>query len=264
LPESTIRAFVDNAVDPPVRGFLHTPATPNNNALVLTHGAGSNAQAPLLIALAETFCNSGFTVLRCDLPYRQVRSFGPPGPGDAARDRAGLKNAVIGAKKMITEIERTITDRGAPLLADLARSGNRKNAEGGGFDPNQSKKYGNVFLAGHSYGGRQSSMLCAEDSDLVAGLLLLSYPLHPPRKPEQQRTQHLPSLRTPTLFIHGTRDPFGSIAEMEQALKMIPAKTKLIPIEGAGHDLGFKGKARKGDLPRLVSSELTKFFELSS
>jgi len=188
--------------------------------MVLTHGAGSNAQAPLLVALAETFSAAGFTVLRCDLPYRQVKHWGPPGPGDAIRDRAGLKNAVAALKPTIP---------------------------------------GSVYLAGHSYGGRQSSMLCAEEPDLVAGLLLLSYPLHPPRKPEQLRTQHLPSLRTPSLFVHGTRDPFGSIAELEQALKMIPARTKLVAVEGVGHDLGFKGKANRGELPQQVLSDLIQF-----
>ena len=222
---ASIRDFADNAVDPKVRGYLHLPDTPNNDGLVLTHGAGSNAQAPLLVALAETFTAQGYTVLRCDLPYRQSRSFGPPGPGDAARDRAGLRNALAAVKKMVP---------------------------------------GSLYLGGHSYGGRQCSMLCAELSgkleeeapDLVTALLLLSYPLHPPRKPEQQRTQHLPDLRTPALFVHGTRDPFGSIAEIERALKMIPAKTKLLPIEGAGHDLGFKGKAKQETLPRLILSEL--------
>jgi hypothetical protein len=84
--------------------------------------------------------------------------------------------------------------------------------------------------------------------------------LHPPRKPEQQRTQHLPSLHTPALFVHGTRDPFGSIAELEQALKMIPANTKLLAIEGAGHDLGFRGKAKREELPRKVVMEFTHFF----
>jgi hypothetical protein len=101
-------------------------------------------------------------------------------------------------------------------------------------------------------------MLCAEEPDLVKGLLLLSYPLHPPRKPEQQRTQHLPDLRTPALFVSGTRDPFGSIQEIEQALKMIPAKTKLLPIEGAGHDLGFKGKDKQ---EKLVGAIVTAFQE---
>lgn len=214
-------SFVERTVDPPVRGSLHTPDAPNGNGLVLTHGAGSNAQAPQLIALAETFCGGGFTVLRCDLPYRQVRSFGPPGPGDADRDRAGIKNAVAAMRTIVS---------------------------------------GNIFLGGHSYGGRQSSMLCAEEPDLVAGLLLLSYPLHPPRRPEQQRTQHLPNLRTPTLFVQGTRDPFGSITEIEQALKMIPAKTRLLAIEGAGHDLGFKGKAKKEELPELVFKTFREMF----
>src|SRR5271167_3974795 len=108
------------STDPPVRGALHTPDNPNHNALVLTHGAGSNAQAPLLIAIADAFCAAGFTVLRCDLPYRQSR---PYGPGDAARDRAGLKNAIAAMKKITT---------------------------------------GRAYLGGHSYGGRQASMLCAE------------------------------------------------------------------------------------------------------
>ena len=197
-------------------GFLHVPETANGDGLILTHGAGSNANAPLLIAVAQTFSAAGFTVLRCDLPYRQTRSYGPPGPGDAARDRAGLQNALAALRKTAS---------------------------------------GRLYLGGHSYGGRQSSMLCAEEPTLVSGLLLLSYPLHPPRKPEQQRTQHLPDLRTPTLFVHGTRDPFGSIAELEQALKMIPAKTKLFPIEGAGHDLGFKGKGKNETLAATVKTE---------
>jgi predicted alpha/beta-hydrolase family hydrolase len=220
---TTVREFVDKALEPGVRGFLHIPITPNDCALVLCHGAGSNAQAPLLVTLAETFSAAGITVLRCDLPYRQTRSYGPPGPGDAARDRAGLKNAVAAMKKMVR---------------------------------------GSVFLGGHSYGGRQSSMLCAEEPGLAAALLLLSYPLHPPRKPDQQRTQHLPDLRTPALFVHGSRDPFGSIAEIEQALKMIPAKTRLLPVEGAGHDLGFKGKAKREDLTEWMLSEFSHFLDL--
>ena len=181
MPEPTLRPFADNAADPKVRGYLHTPETSNGSGLVLTHGAGSNATAPLLIALAETFSGVGFSVLRCDLSYRQSRSFGPPGPADGARDRAGLKNAVDAVKKIL----------GGPSLSRSLRQG-----------------WGPVYLGGHSYGGRQSSMLCAEQPDVVAGLLLLSYPLHPPRKPEQQRTQHLPDLHTPTLFVSGTRDPF--------------------------------------------------------
>jgi predicted alpha/beta-hydrolase family hydrolase len=222
--DSSPQVFTDVTVDPFVRGLLHRPTNPNGSGLVLTHGAGSNCKAPLLIALAETFADAGFTVLRCDLPYRQDRPYGPPGPGDGKRDRAGLNNA-IGA------------------LTNIAP--------------------GKIFLGGHSYGGRQASMLSEQPEEapqLVAGLLLLSYPLHPPRKPEQLRTQHLFHLRTPTLFVHGTRDPFGSIAEIEQALKLIPATTKLLPVEGAGHDLGFKGKATREELPLDVLREFQAFF----
>ena len=220
MASGSIESFAEGAVEPAVRGFLHVPDTANGDGLVLTHGAGSNASAPLLVALAEAFAGAGFTVLRCDLPYRQSRPYGPPGPGDAARDRAGLRNAV------------------AAINIKLP---------------------GRIFLGGHSYGGRQSSMLCAEEPQLVSGLLLLSYPLHPPRRPEQLRTQHFTSLRTAALFVQGTCDPFGSIAEVEQALKLINAKTKLLTVEGAGHDLGFKGKAKRGELPSEILAEVKKF-----
>jgi predicted alpha/beta-hydrolase family hydrolase len=206
---------------PDVRGYLHRPQNANGDAMVLSHGAGSNTQSPLLVALANEFASAGFVVLRCDLPYRQTRPHGPPGPGDAARDRQGLKNAVAAVRKI----------------------GSRR-----------------VFLGGHSYGGRQSTMLCAEEPDLVEGLLVLSYPLHPPRKPEQLRTQHLPNLRTPSLFVEGTRDPFGSIEEMEAAIRLIPARTQLLKIEGAGHDLGVKGKMGGGELAKEVLKAVLDFF----
>ena len=94
-----------------------------------------------------------------------------------------------------------------------------------------------LCLAGHSYGGRQSSMLAAEEQKIGRALLLLSYPLHPPKQPDKPRTGHLPMIHCPVLFVHGTRDPFGSIAEMETALQLIPVKTILFPVDRAGHSL---------------------------
>ena len=216
---STVERFSDTSVDPPVRGFLHRPESPSGDGLVLTHGAGGNAHMPLLVALAEAFAGAGFVVLRFDLPFRQQRSFGPPRPGDAARDRLGLKNAIASLRKL------------------------------------ESGKVRRLFVGGQSYGGRQASMLLAEEQ-LADGLLLLSYPLHAPSKPDQPRTQHLPKIEVPVMFVHGTRDPFGSIDEIESARKLIPAKTLLLPVEGAGHDLGFKGKSKREDLPAMV---LAKF-----
>src|SRR5579864_6105608 len=187
---SNVETFSDNSYPSPVRGFLHRPESPSGEGLVLTHGAGGNAQSGLLVAIAEAFAGAGFTVLRCDLPFRQLRRFGPPRPGDAARDREGLKHAIAAMRNFVS---------------------------------------GRVFVGGQSYGGRQASMLLAEETlpdKLADGLLLLSYPLHAPSRPDQPRTQHLPKLHVPTLFVHGTRDPFGSIEEIEAARKLISVKTR--------------------------------------
>lgn len=208
---------------PTVRGFLHRPEHPNGSGLVLTHGAGANCRSSLLLVISEAFANAGFTVLRCDLPFRQLRPFGPPHPAQAERDREGLKRAVEAIRKNIS---------------------------------------GKMFLGGHSYGGRQASMLCADEPGLVDGLLLLSYPLHPPRKPDQLRTQHFPKLQTKSLFVHGTRDPLGLISEMEEAIKLIPGEKLLVPIEGAGHDLGFQGKKQNLQLAPEVLQKFGKFFEV--
>jgi len=178
---------------------------------------------PLLVAMAEAFAGAGFVVLRCDLPFRQQRSFGPPRPGDAARDRLGLKNAIAAMRKL------------------------------------SSYSLRRLFVGGQSYGGRQASMLLSEEQ-LADGLLLLSYPLHAPSRPDQPRIQHLPQIEVPVMFVHGTRDPFGSIDEIEAARKLIPAKTLLLPVEGAGHDLGFKGKSKREDLPAMVLAKFRQFF----
>jgi predicted alpha/beta-hydrolase family hydrolase len=119
------------------------------------------------------------------------------------------------------------------------------------------KQGGPVFLGGHSYGGRQSSILVSENPGLVDGLLLLSYPLHPPRKPAQLRTAHLPKLHKPAFFVHGTRDPFGTIPEMKSALQLIPAAHALLEVDGAGHDL--LAKKIPGELPTRVAGEFCSF-----
>ncbi len=184
-----------------VQGWLHEPHEPDKSGgdgLAITHGAGFDCEAPLLKAIAEVFADAGLWVLRFDLPYRQQRRHGSPFPAQAARDREGIERAVQALREI----------------------GTRR-----------------VFLGGHSYGGRQSAMLAAEKPGLVDALLLLSYPLHPPRKPQQTRTAHFPNLRTPAMFVHGTRDPFGLIEELREAIRVIPAQTNLIVVEGAPHGL---------------------------
>lgn len=213
----------DTSAAPAVRGFLHRPAAPSGDAIVLTHGAGGDSNAPLLLALAEAFVERGWAVLRCDLPYRQARATGPPRATDQ-EDRAGLKRAV------------ELTQRHA---------GRR------------------VFLGGISYGGRQATMLAADEPQLVAGLLVLSYPLHPPGRPERLRTAHLPRLRVPALFVSGDKDSFGSPEELRAAMRLLPGGPELLLVEGVGHDLGY-GRRVKPAAARLPQRITATFLELAS
>ena len=186
------------------------------DSLILTHGAGSNRDAPLLVAVERALTARGVEVLRVNLPYRELRPSGPPRAGDPERDRAGLRAIA----------ERVANERG-----------------------------GRVFLGGHSYGGRQSSMLGAETPGVASALLLLSYPLNPPRRPDQPRTAHLPSLQIPAFFVHGTRDPFGTIDELRAAIALIPARTELLEMAGAGHELvGKKPEAKDAAAERIAAA----------
>ena len=194
-----------------VAEFLHEPAEFDGSGVILTHGAGGNCQSPLLVAMADALAGAGSLVIRYDLPFREKGGGGAFTPARAAADRAGIREKVIQI---------------------------RTRAEGP------------IIMSGLSYGGRQSSMLAAEEPDLADGLLLLSYPLHPPGRPNQLRTDHFPGLRKPALFVSGARDPFGTPEEIAAALKLIPAKTQLITIQKAGHDLA-KGKF---DLTQVVSA----------
>lgn len=181
-----------------VIGDLHRPEGDPVAALLLAHGAGGDRTAALLQRAAAEFSARGLLVLRYDLPFRQRRPKGPPSPSTAAADRDGIAAAADAIRESCS---------------------------------------GPIILGGHSYGGRQSSMLAAERPDVCDGLLLFSYPLHPPGKPEKARTAHLPDLRCPCVFVHGTRDPFGSPDEMRAALDLVTAPHTLLLVEGKGHDL---------------------------
>ncbi|MBM7366488.1 alpha/beta hydrolase family protein [Gordonia hydrophobica] len=166
--------------------------------VILAHGAGSDRHSAILTVVAASLVQRGLAVARIDLPYRQDRPKGPPASSKAARDRDGIRAAVAALRN----------------VAD-----------------------GPLIVGGHSYGGRQASMLAAEDPDLVDGLLLTSYPLHPPGKPERARTEHLPDITAPTLIVHGRSDSFGTSAEFAEALSLFTAPVRLLEVEKADHSL---------------------------
>ena len=212
--------FVDTTPgEVPVRGILHRAAGSSGDFLVLTHGATGNANTALLASLAGQLASAEINVLRCDLPYRQRRPHGPPSPASAKEDQEGLARAVALMKEQFV---------------------------------------GRAFLGGSSYGGRQASLLAASRPGLVGGLLLLSYPLHPPGKPAQLRTAHFPQLHAPSLFVSGTKDVFGTIAELKAAIDLIPARTELVEIAGASHGLSKPGSGE--NVSSIVSQRFFDFF----
>jgi predicted alpha/beta-hydrolase family hydrolase len=183
-----------------IAGVAHEPQGTTRGVVLLTHGAGGNRESPLLVRYGDEWARRGWLAVRYNLPYRRRRPKGPPS-GSAAADRAGVAEAVAAA--------RALTD-------------------------------GPVIAGGHSYGGRMTSMAIADDGVAVDLLTLSSYPLHPPGKPERARTEHLPRIGVPTVFVHGTADPFGGIDELAVAANLVGGPTELVEITGARHDLASK------------------------
>ncbi|CDO86745.1 alpha/beta hydrolase [Mycobacterium triplex] len=193
----------------PIAGIAHQPDGVARGVVVLTHGAGGNRESELLQRICDEWARRGWLAIRYNLPYRRRRPKGPPS-GSAATDRSGIEEAIA--------LCRTLAD--GPLIA-----------------------------GGHSYGGRQTSMVVAESSPpQVDVLTLFSYPVHPPGKPERPRTEHLPDIRVPTVFTHGTSDPFGTPAEVRDAAALIAAPTEVVEITGARHDL----RSKTLDVPALA------------
>jgi predicted alpha/beta-hydrolase family hydrolase len=191
-----------------IAGVAHEPDGTPSGVVVLTHGAGGSRESPLLKRVCDEWARRGWLAVRYNLPYRRRRPKGPPS-GSGASDRAGIAEAVV--------LARTLAD-------------------------------GPVIAGGHSYGGRQTSMAVADQDLELAVLTLFSYPVHPPGKPEKPRTEHLPRIAVPTVFTHGTSDPFGTIDEVRAAAKLIAAPTEIVEVTGARHDLGAKAL----DVPGLA------------
>lgn len=183
-----------------IAGIAHRPEGNPHGVVVLTHGAGGNRDSQLLQRVCDEWAGHGWLAIRYNLPYRRRRPKGPPS-GSAAADQAGIVEAI--------EYCRGLAD--GPLIA-----------------------------GGHSYGGRQTSMVLAAKQTQIDVLTLFSYPVHPPGKPERPRTEHLPDIAVPTVFTHGTSDPFGTLAELRDAAALISAPTEVVEISGARHDLGSK------------------------
>jgi hypothetical protein len=168
--------------------------------LVLTPGAGAGSDQPSLVAIEEALTPAGVRVQRVDFPYRLA--------GKKAPDRPPVLLA-------------TVIDAAGALASELGVDGTK------------------VAVGGRSMGGRMCSMAVA-DGMAAAALVLVSYPLHPPGKPERLRTDHFQAISVPCLFVSGTRDSFGTQAELEKATAAIPGPVTHVWIDGGDHGLRRK------------------------
>ena len=185
-------------------------------AMVLAHGAGGGSQSRFMVQAANAFAARGITVATFDFPYMaEGRSVPDKGPVLEAAWRAAVDAA-----------------RAHLSLAGLP-----------------------IFIGGKSMGGRIASQIAALHVDGIAGLVYLGYPLHRPGRPEQRRDRHLPEITEPMLFVQGTRDQFGTAAEIRELLPRLNPRTSLFEVEDGDHSFTVRVKVT-GKRPDAVLTEI--------
>lgn len=164
---------------------------------LLAPGAGAGSDQPSLVAIADALAARGLPVDRMDFPYRLA--------GRRRPDRAEV-------------LEAAVRERAHAFASALSV---RTTA---------------LILGGRSMGGRICSQVVAAGLP-AAGLVLVSYPLHPPGRPDRPRTAHLESLDVPCLFVSGTSDAFGTPDELMDASRPVPGPVTHVWIQGGDHGL---------------------------
>jgi predicted alpha/beta-hydrolase family hydrolase len=185
---------------------------PRHSTLILAHGAGAGQRHPFMISFARGLSERGIDVVTFDFLYMHERRRAP----DRMPQLVACYRAVIAA---------------ARKHLDSARDG--------------------LFIGGKSMGGRAATHVAAEDPALdLSGIVLLGYPLHPPGRPDKMRDAHLPSVKRPMLFVQGTRDTFGTPAELRPVLARLSPTPTLHVVEGGDHSfkVGGRNTARQAEL----------------
>ncbi len=173
------------------------PRSLRRTGLLLAPGAGADRNQSALVAIDDAATAAGAVVSRMDFPYRKA--------GRRAPDRE-------------------------PVLLDSVR------AEVEALHRASRLPVGRIVVGGRSMGGRICSMAAADGLGAMA-VVLISYPLHPPGRPDRLRTAHLPQLNVPCLFVSGTRDAFGTPDELEQASRLVPGPVTHVWLDGKDHGL---------------------------
>ena len=188
--------------------------------LILAHGAGAGQRHPFMINFARGLSEHGaIDIMTFDFLYMHQRRKVP----DRMPQLVACYRAVIAAARM---------------HLDSARDG--------------------LFIGGKSMGGRAATHVAAADPALhLSGIVLLGYPLHPPRRPDQMRDAHLPNVKYPMLFVQGTRDTFGTPDELRPVLGKISPAPTLHVVEGGDHSFKIGGKDPKKQLAAYAEAQKT-------
>ena len=196
-------------------GLIYRADRPADTLLVLAHGAGAGQRHPFMVEVARGLAARGISVVTFDFPYMHARKKVP--------DRAPVLEACF--RDVVTEVRRRY-----PELS------------------------GRLFIGGKSMGGRMATHLAAQGLDSLHGTVALGYPLHPPGKPEQPRTAHLPGIATPVLIAQGERDSFGTPDELRPVLAVMSAPVRLHVVDGGDHSLAVRGRSKSEVYTELLEA----------
>ena len=184
--------------------MIHYPASATASAgktlLVLAHGAGAGERHPFMVKVATALADRGIDVVTFDFPYMQQKR---KAPDKAPVLEAAFRDAIAEARARV-------------------------------------RPQHTLFIGGKSMGGRMATHLAAQKYDGLRGVIALGYPLHPPGKPDQPRTAHLPSIDVPLLIVQGERDAFGTPEEIRPVLKPLRARATLHVVADGDHSLAVR------------------------
>ena len=198
--------------------YAAAPEKRGGVTLLLAHGAGGNQMSPFMVDYAKGLAERGIDTVTFNFLYSEQKRKLP----DRNDTLEACWRAMIAAA------------RSGALSPELARSA--------------------IAIGGKSMGGRIASQVAAADAEGIEGLVLLGYPLHPPGRPDQLRTKHLPAISVPMLIVQGERDAFGTPDELRPVLRTLKARTELYVVAGGDHS--FKVPKAAGVAPAQVHARV--------
>ena len=184
--------------------------------MTLAHGAGAGMHHSFMVTLSQSLSEAGIATLRFNFPFTENKKGRPDTPAVAHQT---IEAAILKAQKLFPKL---------PL-----------------------------FVAGKSFGGRMTSQsLAALPNNNVKGIIFYGFPLHAPGKPSVERAEHLKDVKTPMLFLQGSKDEFATWELIQKVTSSLPL-AELVRIEGANH--GFK--AGKQDIIKILTTITADWIE---